>query len=80
MLDRIGYGWVTSHTFRKTVATRLDEASMSARQIADHLGHARPSMTLDVYLGRRRSVNRAAAIVLDLGSRRASGLLIVSCS
>lgn len=65
VLDRIGYGWVTSHTFRKTVATRLDEAGMSARQIADHLGHARPSMTLDVYLGRQRSVNRAAAAVLD---------------
>jgi integrase len=48
-LDRLGYGWVTSHTFRKTVATRLDEAGMSARQIADQLGHARPSMTLDVY-------------------------------
>jgi integrase len=83
VLDRIGYGWVTSHTFRKTVATRLDEAGMSARQIADQLGHSRPSMTLDVYLGRQRSVNRAAAAVLD---RAAAGRgfidrkLFVSCS
>jgi hypothetical protein len=27
----------TSHTFRKTVATRLDDAGISARPIADHL-------------------------------------------
>jgi integrase len=39
-LDRAGFDWVTSHTFRKTVATWMDEAGMSARQIADHLGHA----------------------------------------
>jgi integrase len=51
-LDRAGYPWVTAHTFRRTVATRLDEAGLSARQIADHLGHSRPSLTQDVYLGR----------------------------
>ncbi len=65
VLNRLGYDWVSSHTFRKTVATRLDEAGMSARQIADQLGHARPSMTLDVYLGRRDAVNVAAAAVLE---------------
>ena len=42
--------WITSHTFRKTAATILDEAALSARLIADQLGHARPSMTQDVYL------------------------------
>ncbi|MGH3266665.1 MAG: tyrosine-type recombinase/integrase, partial [Trebonia sp.] len=52
-LDRIGYDWVTSHVFRKTVASRLDDAGHSIRQIADQLGHARPSTTLDFYLGRR---------------------------
>lgn len=35
VLDRLDYGWVTSHIFRKTVATRLDEAGMSVGQIAD---------------------------------------------
>lgn len=64
--DRAGFDWVTSHTFRKTVATRLDEAGLSARQIADHLGHAQPSMTLDVYMGRRVAVADAAK-ALDLG-------------
>jgi integrase len=77
VLDDLGYGWVSSHTFRKTVATRLDEAGMSARQIADHLGHARqiadhlgharPSMTLDVYLDRRHKIDVAAADALDRG-------------
>lgn len=37
---------------RKTIATLLDEAGHTARQAADILGHAHPSMTQDVYLGR----------------------------
>ena len=40
-----GFAWVTSHVFRKTCATILDEAGMSARDIAYQLGHSRPSMT-----------------------------------
>jgi integrase len=63
-LDDADFDWVSSHTFRKTVATRLDDAGLSARQIADHLGHAQPSMTQDVYLG-RRVANSDAAKVLD---------------
>jgi hypothetical protein len=58
------WSWVTSHTFRKTVATRLDEAGFTPRQVADQLGHANPSMTLDVYFG-RHVVSAAAADVLD---------------
>ncbi|MGY1593174.1 tyrosine-type recombinase/integrase [Geodermatophilus sp. SYSU D00708] len=58
--DRAGFDWVTSHVFRKTVATRLDEAGLSARQIADHLGHTRPSLTQDVYMGRRLASPEAA--------------------
>jgi len=37
--------WVTSHSVRKTAATILDEAGLSARAVADQLGHSRPSMT-----------------------------------
>ena len=59
-LDRAGFPWATSHTFRRTVATRLDAGS-SARQIADHLGHSRPSLTQDVYLGRGTASPQAAA-------------------
>jgi integrase len=39
------FAWITSHTFRKTAATILDEAALSARLVADQLGHSRPSMT-----------------------------------
>ena len=44
---------MTSHALRKTTATLLDAAGCSAREIADQLGHAKPSMTTDVYLGRQ---------------------------
>jgi integrase len=59
-----GFAWVTSHVFRKTAATILDEAGLSARAVADQLGRARPSMTQDVYMG-RRMVNPRAAAALD---------------
>ena len=62
-LDRIGFDWVSSHTFRKTVATRLDDLGKTPRQIADHLGHAHPSMTLDVYMGRRVVMADAASVL-----------------
>jgi integrase len=42
----------------------LDEAGQSARVIADVLGHAKPSMTQDVYMG-RRVVSAEAAQILD---------------
>ncbi len=57
-----GYPWVTSHIFRKTVAALMDEAGRSARDVADQLGHAHPSMSQDRYLGRRRNSGAAAAL------------------
>ncbi|MGH8892483.1 MAG: tyrosine-type recombinase/integrase [Actinomycetes bacterium] len=60
--------WVTSHSFRKTAATILDEAALSARLVADQLGHSRPSMTQDVYMG-RRAVDAQAALALDAALR-----------
>ncbi len=47
------FDWVKTHTYRKTVATLLDQSGASGRMIADQLGHSRVSMTQDVYLGRR---------------------------
>ena len=49
------FEWGKTHTYRKTVATLLDQSGASARMIADQLGHSRVSMTQDVYLGRRAS-------------------------
>jgi integrase len=64
--DAAGYPWVTSHAYRRTVATLMDEAGLSARAAADQLGHARPSMTQDVYMGRRLAATGAAAILEGL--------------
>lgn len=61
----LGYPWLTSHQLgRKTVATLLDEGGASAREIADQLRHARPSMTQDVYMARGR-VNSKAVRILE---------------
>ena len=46
-------------------ATMLDEAGLSARVIADQLGHARPSMTQDVYMGRKVVDDRVAEALED---------------
>jgi integrase len=61
---RDALAWITSHAFRKTTATVLDDAGQSSRQVADQLGHSRPSMTQDVYMA-RRVLNPAAAAALD---------------
>lgn len=67
----LGFPGVTSHSLRKCVATMLDEAGMSARAIADYLGHRRPSMTQDVYMQRSRSTVKSA----ELLQSRLAGLL-----
>jgi integrase len=60
--------WITSHTFRRTAATVLDEATLSARLVADQLGHSRPSMTQDVYMG-RRAVDSQAPLAMEAALR-----------
>lgn len=57
---------ITSHVFRKTVATLMDDAGLSARHAADQLGHSRVSMTQDTYFGRKISSIQAAAILEDI--------------
>ena len=58
------FEWLVPHTYRKTVATWMDAEGLSARTIADKLGHSRISMTQDVYMG-RRAVDASAARVLQ---------------
>ncbi len=60
-----GFAWVTSHVFRRTCATILDQSGQSPRAVADQLGHAHISTTQDHYFG-RRIANPAAADALDL--------------
>lgn len=59
--DRLGFPGGKSHGFRKTVATVLDQAGLSAREIAKYLGHENPSLTQDVYMSRTAGTIRAAA-------------------
>lgn len=61
--DRLGYDWVNFHKFRATVASRLLAAGVDPARVADHMGHARPSMTLDFYAG-RNVVSADAARIL----------------
>lgn len=62
----MGMPGVTSHAFRKTVATLMDDAGLSARSAADQLGHAKPSLTQDVYFGRKRRATGAAQVLEQL--------------
>ena len=47
-----GFRWATPHSFRRTVATLLDQAGVPIVTIADQLGHTNPAMTASKYLGR----------------------------
>jgi len=62
-LQTAGFAWATSHTLRKTVATLMDDAGLSPRAAADQLGHPKPSMTQDVYMGRKIAHTGAAAVL-----------------
>lgn len=62
--DDLGLPDVSSHSFRKTVATLIDDGGLSARIAADQLGHARVSMTTDTYMSRGQ-VHTEVADVLD---------------
>jgi integrase len=55
---------VTSHSFRKTLATLIDDEGLSARIGADHLGHSRVSETQDTYMARGR-VHKKVAELMD---------------
>jgi integrase len=61
--DQLGVPGVTTHSFRKTVATLIDEGGLSARIGADHLGHAKVSMTQDRYMSRGRVHTEVAALL-----------------
>jgi integrase len=59
------------HAFRHLVATRLDAAGLSAREIADYLGHERISMTQDVYMSRKSTGAGARAALEAFGPETA---------
>ncbi|MCF8783390.1 tyrosine-type recombinase/integrase [Rhodococcus ruber] len=59
----IGYPGTGTHAFRRALATQLDADGQSARVTADVLGHAKVSMTQDVYLGRGRLHDVVAGVI-----------------
>jgi len=61
ILDGAGHPWAVPHTFRRTVATLLDQRGVPLAQIADYLGHSDPAMTARVYLGRKMSTSLATS-------------------
>lgn len=67
----LGYPSLTTHAFRKTVATMLDKAGLSATEIADYLGHENPSMTQDVYMNTIKGATKAA----DVMQKQLTGLI-----
>lgn len=61
--DELGVPAVSTHSFRKTVATLIDDAGPSAQIGADHLGHAKVSMTQDRYMSRGRVHHQVAELL-----------------
>lgn len=62
-LDPLGFGWITSHTFRKTAATLLNDGGLTVREVSDQLGHKRVSTTQDTYFGRAAASPKVAQLL-----------------
>lgn len=58
--ERMGVPAYSFHSFRKTVATALDQAGLTPRDIAEYLGHADPSLTMGTYMSKTVGGSRAA--------------------
>jgi integrase len=52
-LDAAGMNWASSHTFRRTAATWMDEAGAPLAEIANQLGHANVNVTATYLVGGR---------------------------
>lgn len=61
-LEETEYGWVTSHVFRKTVASVLDEAGLPLSDLADQLGNTQN--VADKHYRQRKVANQATADAL----------------
>lgn len=64
----MGRPGLTSHIFRKTVASLMDSAGLTARAAADQLGHSKVSMTQDRYMGRKVRATGAAQVLQALAN------------
>lgn len=64
-LDRAGYGWVTSHVMRKTVATESDRAGIAVEDTAAQLGQKSTATTKGHYIEPRADPSGRVVAVLD---------------
>lgn len=62
-MDECGFEWVTSHVWRKTVATVLDEADLPTTAIADQLGNT--PKVVETHYRRKRVANQTTATALE---------------
>jgi integrase len=65
LFDFCGGYDLTSHNFRKTVASLMDDAGLPTRAASDQLGHSQVSMTQNHYFGRFKLRDTGAAAVLE---------------
>lgn len=63
--DEAGFPWLTSHVYRQTVITFLDDAGLSERENADQAGHARTEQTRE-YMARKVASDRAAEALEEM--------------
>ena len=70
--ERAGLPGYTFHSFRKTVATALDQAGLSPRDIAEYLGHADPALTMSVYMSKAVGGSKAASALDSVMALRAT--------
>lgn len=63
VFDSAGVRWAGTHTFRRTVATWMDEDGAPLAEIANQLGHADINVTA-TYLGRKKAPTRAARVMV----------------
>ncbi len=62
VLDRAGFEWVIPHSFRRTVATLIDQAGLGVTEAAAVLGQ-HPHTTSRYYFGKRGDTSRAASVL-----------------
>jgi integrase len=63
VFDEAGYPWATSHTFRRTVGTLIDEAGAPVTLARDALRHTNANTTMSHYFGKRGDTSVAALIL-----------------
>lgn len=71
-MDAAGFEWVTSHVWRHTVATLLDEADLPVSDVAGQLGNTK-AVAERHYIKRRATNARAAAALEAALGKKVSG-------